>query len=105
MHTADDDAKLWVLKISIHKGGTGIYVRRIKSRKYGDYFQLVQSYREMGTVKKEVLVHLGEYETPEEALAAWPEEIAKHRRYGRVEQADKLEAKLQTLRTLTEGGG
>ena len=80
-----------------------IYVRRIKSRKYGDYFQLMRSYREEGTVKKEVLVHLGEYETPEEALSAWPNEIAEHRRYDRDEQAEKLHAKLETLRRLTEG--
>ena len=54
-------------------------------------------------MKKEVLVHLGEYETPEEALAAWPNEIAEHRRYGRDDQAVKLEAKLQKLQTLTRG--
>jgi hypothetical protein len=52
-----------------------------------------------------VLVHLGEHATPEDALGAWPEEIAEHRTYGRDEQADKLEAKLETLRTLTKGEG
>jgi len=80
-----------------------IYVRRIKSRKYGDYFQLVESYRDAGTVKKRVLVHLGQYETPEAALTAWPAEIAEHRRYGRDEQAEKLQAKLNRLRRLKKG--
>jgi hypothetical protein len=65
----------------------------------------VRSYREEGTVKKEVLVHLGEYNTPEEALSAWPSEIVEHQRYGRDEQADKLKAKLQKLRRLTKGEG
>jgi hypothetical protein len=83
---------------------TAIYIRRIKSRKYGDYFQLVRSYRDEGTVKKEVLVHLGEYETPEAALAAWPGEIAEHRRYGRDEQAEKLLSKLDRLQELMEQG-
>ena len=57
--------------------GEPIYVRRTMSRKYGDYFQLVRSYRDEGTVKEEVLVHLGEYETPDAALATWPDEVAE----------------------------
>jgi hypothetical protein len=48
-----------------------------------------------------VLVHLGEHETPEAALSAWPGEIAEHRRYGRDEQAERLEEKLGRLRKLT----
>jgi hypothetical protein len=93
---------LWVLIISTHDGER-IYVRRIKSRKYGDYFQLVRSYRDEGTVKKEVLVHLGQYSTPEGALDAWPEEIDAHRRAGRDEQAERLQDKLVRLQELTEG--
>jgi hypothetical protein len=62
----------------------------------------VRSYREEGTVKKEVLVHLGEYETPEAALAAWPNQIAEHRRYGRDEQAEKVQRKLDRLKELTK---
>jgi hypothetical protein len=87
--------------------GASIYVRTVKSRKYGDYFQLVRSYRDpdSGTVKKEVLVHLGEHETPDEALAAWPREIETHRASGRGEQADKLAGKLEKLRTLVETRG
>jgi hypothetical protein len=82
--------------------GERIYVRRIKSRKYGDYFQLVRSYRDEGTVMKEVLVHLGQYPTPEDALTAWPGEIAEHRKADRDEQAEKLQDKLDRLQELTE---
>lgn len=80
-----------------------IYVRSIKSRKYGDYFQLVESYRdkESGTVKKRVLVHLGQHETEKAALANWPSEIAEHREAGRTEQADKLRAKLVRLKAIS----
>jgi hypothetical protein len=60
---------------------------------------LVRSYRdENGVVKKQVLVHFGEHESPEAALGAWPEEIAEHRRNGRDEQASKLQKKLERLR-------
>ncbi len=48
-----------------------------------------------------MLVHLGEYETPEAALAAWPEEIAQHEDSGRDDQAEKLERKLDVLRSLS----
>ena len=84
------------------KGGS-IYVRRIKSGDHGDYFQLVESYRDEGTVKKRILVHLGQHESVDEALSEWPEEITFLRRFKRYGQADKLEGKLQTLRTLTKG--
>jgi hypothetical protein len=63
---------------------------------------LVRSYREEGKVKQEVLMHLGEHETPEAALAAWPSEIEHLRRIGRDEQADKLKGNLEKLKTLTE---
>jgi hypothetical protein len=72
------------------------------SRGRGPYFQLVRSYREEGKVRQEVLVHLGTHERPEDALAAWPQEVAHLRKIGRTEQADKLEANLNKLRTLTE---
>lgn len=65
----------------------------------------MRSYRnEEGKPRQEVLVHLGEYPTPEDALAAWPNEIAEHQRYGRDEQAEKLQDKLDRLQELTEGG-
>jgi hypothetical protein len=79
-----------------------IYVRRTTSRGRGPYFQLVRSYREEGKVKQEVLVHLGRHESPEDALAAWPSEVAHLGRIGREEQADKLEANLRKLRAPTE---
>jgi hypothetical protein len=64
----------------------------------------VRSYRnEEGKPRQEVLVHLGEHRTPEAALAAWPKEIAEHRRAGREEQAERLQEKLRRLRELTKG--
>jgi hypothetical protein len=65
----------------------------------------VRSYRnEEGKPRQEVLVHLGEHGTAEAALAAWPNEIAEHRKSGRDEQAKKLGGKLDRLRGLVEGG-
>jgi hypothetical protein len=83
--------------------GDPIYVRRIKSGEHGDYFQLVESYRDEGTVKKRVLVHLGQHETVEEALNDWPQEIAFLRRFKRYKQAERLQQKLDRLQRLTEG--
>jgi hypothetical protein len=62
----------------------------------------VRSYREKGKVKQNV-VHLGEHQTAEAALAAWPEEVKELRRIGRPKQAKKLQDKLDTLKELTEG--
>ena len=70
------------------------------SRGRGPYFQLVRSYRKEGKVRQEVLVHLGIHEKPEDALAAWPSEVARLRRIGREEQADKLGANLEKLKDL-----
>jgi hypothetical protein len=73
-------------------GGGGIYVRKVKSRGGGPYFQLVRSYRnEEGQPRQEVLVHLGVHETPEAAMSAWPKEVAHLRRIGRDRQADDLQ--------------
>ena len=47
-------------------------------------------------------MHLGAYETPEAALAAWPSEIEHLRRIGREDQANKLKGNLEKLRALTE---
>jgi hypothetical protein len=72
----------------------------VKSRGRGPYFQLVRSFRnEEGQPRQEVLVHLGIHETPEAALAAWPDEIAHLRRIEREGQADRLEANLKKLRS------
>ena len=72
------------------------------SRGRGPYFQLVRSYREEGKVRQEVLVHLGIHEKPEDALDVWPAEVEHLKKIGREDQADKLEANLEKLRTLTE---
>jgi hypothetical protein len=81
-----------------------VFVRRVKSRGTGPYFQLVRSYREGDTVKQEVLVHLGEHPTSEAALNAWPSDVKHLRAIGRDDQANKLEAKLDRLRELMKGG-
>ena len=50
-------------------------------------------------------VHLGQYESVEETLTSWPEEIEALRRFKRDKQADRLEAKLSRLRELAGGNG
>ncbi len=78
-----------------------MYVRKTRTRKH-DYYQLVRSYRDDGgRPRQEVLLHLGEHETPEAALNAWPHEIAEHRRNDRHAQAEKLQGKLTRLTELT----
>ena len=47
-----------------------------------------------------VHVHLGEYETPEDALSVWPTEIERLRGIGREKKAENLEAKVKKLRSL-----
>jgi hypothetical protein len=50
------------------------YVRSKKIRREGreyTYYQLVRGYRENGSVKQEVVAHLGRNETPEAALTEW----------------------------------
>ena len=97
---------LWytVVTVSSYYKGDSIYVRRMKSRGRGPYFQLVRSYREGGKVKQEVLVHLGHHEKPEDALAAWPSEVRHLRAIGRGDQADRLESNLKKLRALSKSG-
>ena len=63
---------------------------------------MVRSYREGGKVKQEVLVHLGRYERPEDALAAWPSEVRHLRAIRRDHQADRLEENLKKLTVLIE---
>ncbi len=83
-----------------------IYIRAIEverdGEQYGTYYQAVRSYREKGNVKQEV-IHLGEHQTAEAALTAWPKEIQELRRVGRPKKTDKLQAKLDRLQELTEG--
>jgi hypothetical protein len=80
-----------------------VFVRRVKSRGRGPYFQLVRSYREGGKVKQEVLVHLGHHEKPEDALAAWPSQVMHLRAIGRDHQADRFKENLKKLKSaLTE---
>jgi hypothetical protein len=44
---------------------------------------------------------LGEHATAEDALEAWPNEIARLRQIGRDSKADKVEAKLNRLQELS----
>jgi hypothetical protein len=80
-----------------------VFVRKVKARGTGPYFQLVRSYREGGKVKQEVLVHLGEHPTPEAALTVWPTQVKHLKSIERDDQANKLEAKLNRLRELMKG--
>jgi len=68
---------------------------------YGTYYQAVRFYREKDKVKQEV-VQLGEHETAEAALNAWPEEVKELERIGRPKQAQKVQDKLDGLQDLTE---
>ncbi len=61
----------------------------------------MRSYREKGKVRQEV-VHLGEHQTAEAALAAWPKEIQELKRT-RPKQAAKLQQKLGKLQELIKG--
>jgi len=65
---------------------------------------LVESHRREGarTPRTRVLVHLGEHETPEAALAAWPTQLEHLRRIGRDRQADELQRKLDKLSELVK---
>ena len=44
-----------------------------------------------------VLVHLGEHETPEAALAVWREDVERSRSVGRDKTAARIEAKIRKL--------
>jgi hypothetical protein len=96
-----------VSKINTTNRRHAIYIRAVKierdGEQYGTYYQAVRSYREGGKVKQEV-VHLGEHQTAEEALTAWPTEIRELERRGRPKQAEKLQDKLDRLQELTERG-
>ena len=84
-----------------------IYIRAVNieqdGEQYGTYYQAVRSYREKGNVKQQV-IHLGEHETAEAALNAWPEEVKELERIGRPRKAEKLQGKLDRLQELTERG-
>ena len=64
----------------------------------------MESHRREGarTPRTRVLVHLGEHETPEAALAAWPSQVEHLRRIGRDRQADELQRKLDKLSELVK---
>ena len=96
-------ARVCSIKYKYYKGST-IYIRSVNivrdGEQYGTYYQAVRSYREKGKVKQQV-VHLGEHETAEAALAAWSKEIEEFERRGRPKKAEKVTNKLNRLRELT----
>ena len=104
LHAAPDDGRVRSINNKYYKGAS-IYIRAIKierdGEQYGTYYQAVRSYREKGKVKQEV-IHLGEHQTADGALAAWPQEIQELKRH-RPKQAVKLQVKLDKLQELTEG--
>lgn len=48
-----------------------------------------------------VSVHLGEHATAEDAVSAWSEDIQRLRTLGRNNKANKLELKLDVLRSIS----
>ena len=75
-------------------------VRRVVSRgtpsyQLGHYEMTGKSGTRRSVFK--VLVHLGEYETPEAALEAWREDVERARRVGREKTAARIEAKIRKL--------
>jgi hypothetical protein len=75
-------------------------VRRVVSRgspsyQLGHYEMTGKSGTRRSVFK--VLVHLGEYETPEAALEAWREDVERARRAGREKKAARIEEKMRKL--------
>jgi len=77
--------------------------RKVESRGSASYqhghYEMVGAPGKRRSVFK-VDVHLGAHETPEEAIAAWTNDVERLRRVGRERQADKLASKLEKLRAL-----
>ena len=96
---------MYSIKNKYYLEGATIYIRAVNIERegetYGTYYQAVRSYREGGKVKQEV-IHLGEHQTAEAALSAWPQEIQELKRT-RPMHTEKLERKLDTLQELVEG--
>ena len=79
-----------------------MYIRAVNIKRhgerYGTYYQAVRSYREAGKVKQDV-VHLGEHQTADEALAAWTNDT-RQLQTTRPRKVDKLLAKMDRLKEL-----
>ena len=81
-----------------------VYVRKKKSKRGNDYYQLVESCRVEGKPRQRVILHLGRHATVEEALKAWPRDVGSLRRRGYGDAADKLKGKLEDLKKLRGAG-
>jgi hypothetical protein len=79
-------------------------IRRVRSRGTPSYqlghYEMQGEQGKRRSVFK-IDVHMGEYATAEDALAAWPKEIDQLRQIARESKAEKLQAKLERLRILT----
>jgi hypothetical protein len=83
----------------------GYKIRRVTSRGTPSYqlghYEMQGPAGERRSVFK-VDVHLGEHQTPEQAVAAWTEDIRRLQAMGRESKAQKLADKLATLQELTQ---
>lgn len=71
------------------------------SHQFGYYEQRTQESTGNRRSYFKVLVNLDEHDSPQAALAAWPDEVRRLREVGRVKRADWLGSKLEKLRELT----
>ncbi len=71
------------------------------THQYGYYEQRTQESTGKRRSYFKVLVSLDEHDSPEKALAAWPDEVRRLREVGRDKRAGWLEGKLERLRELT----
>ena len=78
-----------------------MFIRKSRGRDTTSY-QLVRSYRDNGKPKQEVLVHLGEHTTVEDAMENWSRRLSSLRAIVRERKAEGLKGKLDTLRKLVK---
>ena len=78
---------------------------RIKKVDGKEYYQLVESRRVDGKPRQQVLLHLGQHASVDEALKRWPREIGRMRRRGNDDGAEALKEKLDRLKKLRADGG
>jgi len=79
---------------NVLSGGTPSY-------QYGYYEMRTQQSTGKRRSYFKVLVNLDEHESPEAALAQWPDDIRRLRAAGRDKRADWLQGKLDRLHELT----
>ncbi len=80
------------------------FVRKKAAARGNAYYQLVEARRVDGKPRQRVLIHLGQHDTVEAALKAWPREVGRLRRQGYEQAADELKHKLGRLREMRASG-